>query len=81
MRIKLVIAWAKIHGYDYLRLLIKPLLEEMYTLPQMTTFVLDPTKASEKEIKHNQEVIKVLTGAFLQIVCTSANAMPLYVQS
>lgn len=78
MRIKLLCAWAKIHGYDYLRQLIKPLLDKMCDITQQqSTFILDPSKASEKEIKENQEIIKIFTGAFLQIVCNSAPVMPL----
>ncbi|KAI5118442.1 hypothetical protein M0805_000576 [Coniferiporia weirii] len=77
MRIKLLCAFAKIHGYDYLRQLVKPLLDQMCILTQQYSFVLDPARASDEEVKENQETIKFFTQAFLQIVCNSASGMPL----
>ena len=79
MRIKLLCAFAKIHGYDYLRQLVKPLLDKMCLLPPNITFILDPAKATDAEVRENQDTIKVFADAFLHIVCNSASAMPLYV--
>lgn len=77
MRIKLLCAFARIHGYDYLRQLVKPLLDKMCLLPATITFNLDPTKSSEAEVRENQETIKLFADAFLGIVCNSASVMPL----
>ena len=77
MRMKLLCAFAKSHGYDYLRMIIKPVLDQMVTLASSHSFQLDPARTSEEEVKDNQEVIKVFAQAFLQIVCGSASAMPL----
>lgn len=79
MRIKVLGAFAKLHGYDYLRKLVKPLLDKMFTLTGASgsTFILEVEKASEEEVHENQETIKVFTQAFLNIVCNSAPGMPL----
>ncbi len=77
MRIKVLGAFAKLHGYDYLRKLVKPLLDKMFVLTSGQTFILEAEKASEEEVRENQETIKVFTQAFLNIVCNSASGMPL----
>lgn len=77
MRIKLLCAFAKIHGYDYLRQLVKPLLDQICSVTAGHTFILEPTKASKEEIAQNQKIIELLAQAFLSIVCGSAGAMPL----
>ncbi|KAH8118768.1 hypothetical protein DFH11DRAFT_1839273 [Phellopilus nigrolimitatus] len=77
MRIKLLCAFAKVHGYDYLRQLVKPLLDKMCDLTRSQSFILDPAKASEEEVRGNQRAVEVFTQAFLQIVCNSASGMPL----
>jgi len=79
MRIKVLGAFAKLHGYDYLRNLIKPLLDRMFALTVNQSYILEPDKAPEEEVRSNQETIKIFTQAFLHIVCNSAAGMPMYV--
>ena len=78
MRIKLVCAFARIHGYDYLRRLIKPLLDMMCQARHETSsYILDPSKTTEEDVEHNRKAIKILAENFLTLVCDSANTMPL----
>ena len=77
MRMRLLCAFAKLHGYDYLRQLVKPLLDKMCVLTVGNSFILDSQTASEEDIADNQETIKFFTQAFLTIVCNSAPGMPL----
>ena len=77
MRIKLLCAFAKIHGYDYLRKLVKPLLDKMCNLDHPPSFILDSSKVSESEVAENQDAITLFADAFLTIVCGSAYTMPL----
>lgn len=77
MRMRLLCAFAKLHGYNYLRQLVKPLLDKMCELTANNSFILDLQTASEEEVADNQETIKFFTQAFLSIVCNSAVAMPL----
>lgn len=76
MRVKLLGAIAKAHGYDYLRELVKPLLDMMAALPVPHSFILDPARAPEAEVLENQRTIKHVTQAFVQMVCDSAGIMP-----
>ena len=77
MRMKLLCAFARMHGYDYLRKVIQPVLQEMRELASTNTFLLDPDKASEDEIEQNQKVIKVFAQGFVNIVSGSFSIMPL----
>lgn len=78
MRIKLLCAFAKIHGYDYLRRLVKPLLDMMSQGEhEASTFILDPAKTTEEDVENNRKTIKILAENFLSIVCDSASTMPL----
>ncbi|KAL5507799.1 IRA2 [Sanghuangporus vaninii] len=78
MRIKLVCAFARIHGYDYLRRLVRPLLDMMcQPRHEASTFILDPSKTTEEDVESNRRTIKILAENFLTLVCDSANTMPL----
>lgn len=70
---------AKIQGYNYLRLILAPLLEEMATYPLDQGFVLDPSKVSQVEVDTNVVNIKRLAQMFLDVVTNSANMLPPYV--
>lgn len=77
MRMKLLCAFAKIHGYDYLRKLVKPLLDKMCTMDHPPSYILDSSKVSDAEVSDNQRAITLFADAFLTIVCGSAYTMPL----
>lgn len=77
MRMKLLCAFAKQHGYDYLRSLIKPFLERMCQCTADYSFILDPLRASEDELTKNRTAVEFWTEAFVKVVCQSANGMPL----
>ncbi|TDL29911.1 hypothetical protein BD410DRAFT_780416, partial [Rickenella mellea] len=77
MRTLLLCAFAKLHGYDYLRSVLKPLIDQMCALPDDCSFELDPAKALPgQDIKKNQETVKFVTQAFLDIICSSVSALP-----
>ena len=76
MRVRLLCAFAKLHGYDYLRTVLKPLIDQMCSFPEECNFELDPARAAGQDIRHNQEAIIVLAKAFLDIICASATALP-----
>lgn len=69
-------AFAKIHGYNYLRGLIIPLVKNMASMPQGHAYDLDPTKVSQQELKINQKTVEVVASSFLEIVSSSVPAIP-----
>lgn len=76
MRTLLLCAFAKLHGYDYLRTVLKPLIDHMCSLPEGFSFELDPAKTPAQNIVRNQETVKLVASAFLDIICASAPALP-----
>lgn len=76
MRTLLLCAFAKLHGYEYLRTVLKPLIDHMRNLPEGVNFELDPQKVSKAHLEKNQETIKLVARAFLDIICSSAPALP-----
>lgn len=78
MRVRLLGTFAKFHGYDYLRKILKPLIEQLCDLPDNHTFELDPSRAEPAEIARNQETITVAARAFLNVICSSARILPPY---
>lgn len=78
MRIKLLGAFAKIHGYDFLRQLVRPLHELMRTPAyERASFILDPTKVPEEEVLENRRIVQELAMHFLGLVCASHHGLPL----
>ncbi len=69
-------AFAKIHGYDYLRTVLKPFVEQICSLPDDCSFELDPSKAPDQDLERNQETVSVATRAFLEIICSSVPIVP-----
>jgi neurofibromin 1 len=67
---------AKIQGYNYLRLVLTPLLEEMTRYPMDRDFQLDPEKAKQSEVDANINNIKRLAQLFLDVITNSASVLP-----
>jgi len=65
-------AFAWIHGYNYLRTLISPLIKCMESLPPGQGYELDPTKAGEQ----NRKNIEFVAQSFLEIIRSSTSALP-----
>lgn len=76
MRVRLLCAFAKLHGYDYLRTVLKPLIDQMCTFPEECNFELDPARSAGQDIRRNQDAVTVLAKAFLDVICSSAPALP-----
>ena len=78
MRSKLLRNFARMHAYDYLRQVIKPLIDKMSQVAQDLTFNIEASRgATETEIKENQKALEFFAENFLNVICTSASAMPL----
>jgi hypothetical protein len=67
---------AKIQGYNYLRLVLAPLIEEMIQYPVDRDFQLDPEKAKQPEVDTNVNNIKRLAQLFLDVITNSASVLP-----
>lgn len=68
---------AKVHGYNYLRQILDPLVQQMLQLPPDITFQLDPKKAGPTEIETNLDTIRYLAQAFLDVITNSVQFLPM----
>jgi hypothetical protein len=64
---------AKVQGYNYLRFIIGPLLEEMANIP---SYELDPNKAQQTDIDANLNNVKRMAQLFLDSITRSADMLP-----
>ncbi|KAJ6560168.1 hypothetical protein B0H19DRAFT_1376000 [Mycena capillaripes] len=71
-------AFAKVHGYSYLRSLIIPLIKSMASLPPGQSYELDPDKPDVGEAKaaQNLENVKFVAASFLEIITSSIAVLP-----
>jgi hypothetical protein len=69
-------AFAKIHGYNYLRSLILPLVKTMLAMPPGHGYELDPTKSGDQSLSQNQENVELVASSFLEIISASVPAIP-----
>uniref|UniRef100_A0A0W0FVQ0 Ras-GAP domain-containing protein n=1 Tax=Moniliophthora roreri TaxID=221103 RepID=A0A0W0FVQ0_MONRR len=69
-------AFAKIHGYTYLRSLVEPLIKNMESLPAGQGFELDPSKAVEQDVVQNRRNIEYVAETFLEIIGSSTAKIP-----
>ncbi|KAJ7094350.1 hypothetical protein C8R44DRAFT_384405 [Mycena epipterygia] len=71
-------AFAKVHGYAYLRSLIIPLIKSMASVPPGHGYELDPEKPDVGEAKaaQNLENVKFVAASFLEIITSSIPALP-----
>ena len=76
---RLLSAFARIHGYTYLRNLILPLVKAMEAIPPGYSFVLEPTQVSKGEREKNQKNVETVSRSLLQIILSSLPALPSYV--
>lgn len=73
---RLLSAFARIHGYTYLRSLLIPLIKTMTTLPPGRGYELDPSKAGDQDVKQNQKNVELVASSFLEIISASVPALP-----
>lgn len=69
-------AFAKIHGYNYLRDLVQPLIKTMVDMPPGHGYELDPGKVGEDVATSNQRNVEIVATSFLKIVTSSVPAIP-----
>ncbi|TFK62722.1 hypothetical protein BDN72DRAFT_964371 [Pluteus cervinus] len=69
-------AFARIHGYTYLRSLIQPLIKTMASLPAGQGYEVDPAKIPEADLAQNQKNVQFVASNFLQIISSSIPALP-----
>ena len=73
---RLLGSFTKIHGYNYLRSLILPLIQVMKDMPQGHSYDMDPAKAVGQDIDQNKRNVEIATTAFLQVVTASIHSLP-----
>ncbi|KAL1917866.1 uncharacterized protein VTP21DRAFT_3700 [Calcarisporiella thermophila] len=76
MATRLLSAFARQHGAEYIRSTLQPLLQELYAKPHQYAFELDPTKVKDEEISQNLAKLKCTTQRFLDVICTSGHKVP-----
>ncbi|KAH7931340.1 hypothetical protein BV22DRAFT_1124264 [Leucogyrophana mollusca] len=69
-------AFARIHGYNYLRSLIVPLIKTMASMPPGHAYELDPSKADKDKVEQNQRNVELVASSFLEIISSSVPALP-----
>lgn len=73
---RLLSHFARIHGYNYLRELIEPLMKIMGSLPPGCGYILDPALVTEEELRQNLETVQTVATRFLEIVSSSLPSLP-----
>lgn len=71
---RLLSAFAKIHGYNYLRGLVTPLIHCMEETPP--GYELDPEKAQGQDVKENQAHVEFVAQKFLDLLEASIRVIP-----
>jgi hypothetical protein len=76
---RLLSAFGRIHGYEYIRNLVKPLLGMLER--NAPSFELNPisAQAQNQNVKENQAALQYTVEGFLDIILRSAEQMPPYV--
>ncbi|KAF9527976.1 hypothetical protein CPB83DRAFT_363170 [Crepidotus variabilis] len=69
-------AFAKLHGYNYLRSLVQPLVNTMLAMPTGTSYEVDPNKAYGQDIAQNQRNVEYVASTFLNLMSSSLPALP-----
>jgi hypothetical protein len=71
-------AFARVHGYNYLRNLVGPLIKCMQDMP--SGYELDPAKAGpDQDVEHNRSQVEHVARSFLQILDVSTKSIPPYI--
>jgi hypothetical protein len=73
---KFLSAFGKIHGYNYLRSLIGPLIVCMRELPAGHSYEMDPSKAEGQDLEENQRTVEYVASKFLSLMTSSLPQMP-----
>ncbi|EIW76207.1 hypothetical protein CONPUDRAFT_64047 [Coniophora puteana RWD-64-598 SS2] len=69
-------AFAKLHGYNYLRSLVIPLVKSMSTMPEGHGYELDPNKIGREKAEQNLKNVELVASSFLEIIVSSVPTLP-----
>ncbi|KAF8872759.1 hypothetical protein BD779DRAFT_1679537 [Infundibulicybe gibba] len=69
-------AFARIHGYNYLRNLIQFLIKTMASMPPGHGYEVDPNKAVGQDVAQNLKNVEVVASSFLEMIASSVPALP-----
>jgi len=69
-------AFGRLHGYNYLRSLVQPLIDTMSSMPPGTSYEIDPTKAIGQDIAQNQRNVEYVAAKFINLMSSSLPALP-----
>jgi len=75
---RLLGSFTKIHGYNYLRSLIQPLIQVMKEMPPGHSYDMDPSRfmGQDFDIEQNKRNVEIATTAFLRVVTASIHSLP-----
>ena len=75
---RLLGSFTKIHGYNYLRSLIQPLIQVMKDMPPGHSYDMDPSRfmGQDFDIEQNKRNVEIATTAFLRVVTASIHSLP-----
>ncbi|KAJ1309139.1 hypothetical protein OPQ81_004812 [Rhizoctonia solani] len=76
MCMRVLSAFARMHGYNYLRQILKPLISQMLAMPADRSYELDPKRPDGKNVEENAKSLSIIAQAFLNVICESAPILP-----
>ncbi|KAI8868758.1 hypothetical protein GQ42DRAFT_36496 [Ramicandelaber brevisporus] len=77
MATRLLYCYARTYGYDYLRTVLQPLMNDLHSRSHALTFELDPTKLLPgSNEKRNMQNLQTVCNQVLQAILNSSHFMP-----
>lgn len=74
--VRFLSAFGRLHGYNYLRSLVQPLVNTMSAMPPGTSYDIDPNSAIGQDIAANQRSLEYVASTFIKLMSTSLPALP-----
>ncbi|KEP55513.1 RasGAP domain protein [Rhizoctonia solani 123E] len=76
MCMRILSAFARMHGYNYIRQVLSPLFAQMVAMPDDRSYELDPKRPDGKNVEENAKSLSIIAQAFLNVICDSAPILP-----
>ncbi|KAF8681504.1 GTPase-activator protein for Ras-like GTPases [Rhizoctonia solani] len=76
MCMRVLSAFARMHGYNYIRQILSPLISQMVNMPADRSYELDPKRPDGKNVEENAKSLSIIAQAFLHVICESAPILP-----
>ncbi|CAE6422943.1 unnamed protein product [Rhizoctonia solani] len=76
MCMRVLSAFARMHGYNYIRQILSPLISQMVNMPADRSYELDPKRPDGKNVEDNAKSLSIIAQAFLHVICDSAPILP-----